>query len=178
MAALFLREAHTRRQTMSKQNQHTRPSMDDDGQDASRVMDRSSLVGAWRLTIAPAQGTPVPALISVHADGTLNMAFLPVEPFLGADDRVVFLSAGHGLWRATDPNRVGFTIVGLAATERGAQAASATINGRVDLSAEGGTFNGSYEASVYDPAGTQVAAERGALQATRITLEGQRAPAQ
>jgi hypothetical protein len=161
---------------MSKQNQPAWPSLGD-GQGAFQAMDRGSLVGAWRLTIAPVQGTPAPALVTVHADGTLSTAPLPVEPFLGAADRVIYVSPGHGLWRVSDPNTVTIKIVGLAATDRGAQAASATIRGRLDRSDDGRSLNGSYEAIVYDPSGIELAKEQGALQATRITLDDERPPA-
>jgi hypothetical protein len=162
---------------MSKQNQRTRSSVGE-GQGATQAMDMSTLVGIWHLTIAPVQGTPVPALVTVHADGTLGSASLPVEPFLGADDRVIFVSPGHGLWEPIALNMVSFKIVGLAATERGAQAASATIRGRLGLGEDGDTLNGSYDAVVYDPAGDELATEQGALRATRITLEDQGTPAQ
>ncbi len=133
--------------------------------------DMGSLVGAWRLTIAPVQGTPVPALLTLHADGTLSSASLPVEPFLGAADRVIFVSPGHGLWEPTGVKQARLKIVGLAATERGAQAAGATILGRGELSADGRSLSGSYAATVYDPAGVPMATEEGTLTATRIGLE-------
>ncbi len=155
---------------MSKQNQRTQLSQAD-RQATSAPAGTENLVGAWRLTIAPIQGTPVPALVTLHADGTLNSASLPVEPFLGAVDRVIFVSPGHGVWETAGVKLARLKIVGLAATERGAQAASATILGRGELSADGRSFSGSYAATVYDPAGVPLATEEGALQATRISLE-------
>jgi hypothetical protein len=155
---------------MLKQNQRTRLG-NTDRQDTSEPADTGSLVGAWRLTIAPLQGTPVPALVTLHADGTLSSASLPVEPFLGAADRVIFVSPGHGVWEPAGVKLVSLKIVGLAATERGAQAAGATILGRGELSADGRSISGFYAATVYDPAGVQLATEEGTLQATRITLE-------
>ena len=155
---------------MLKQNQRTRLSPTD-RQAASEPVDTGNLVGAWRLTIAPIQGTPVPALVTLHADGTLSSASLPVEPFLGAADRVIFVSPGAGVWEPAGVKLARLKIVGLAATERGAQAAGATILGRGELSADGRSLSGSYAATVYDPAGVPLATEEGTLQATRISLE-------
>jgi hypothetical protein len=109
--------------------------------------------------------------MTIHADGTLTTASLPVEPFLGAADRVIFVSALHGLWEPVAPGTVRFKLVGLAATERGVQAAGATILGQGGLSDDGRSLSGSYEAHVFDPSGVQLATEEGALHATRITLE-------
>jgi hypothetical protein len=134
----------------------------------------TGFVGAWRLTLLPAQGTPAPALATLGADGTLVMAFLPVEPFLGSADQLVFISAGHGGWEPSGPGTARFTFVALAASERGALAATGTISGSLALSRDGTTVTGSYGASLADPAGNEMATEQGGVRADRIYV---RAPA-
>ena len=161
---------------MSKDNQRTNPRVDPN-QAGGMAAAGDSPVGAWRLTLAPVQGTPTPALITIGEHGTLITASLPVEPFLGAADRVIFVSAGHGLWKATGPKTMSFTIVGLAATERGSQAASALIAGRVEINPGGHLLSGTYHATVFDPAGMAMATEDGMLQASRIELVEQVEPA-
>jgi hypothetical protein len=132
-------------------------------------------VGAWRLTLSPAQGTPAPALATLGADGTLVMAFLPVEAFLGAADQVIFISGGHGSWETSGPDTARLTFVGLAATERGAWAATGTISANLTLNPDRRTVTGSYWASMADSAGNEMATEQGALRAERIVV--QRLPA-
>ena len=155
---------------MQKQNQKNGGGVERQ-EGAAQAVVADSLVGAWRLNIAPVQGTPVPALITMNEDGTLITAQLPVEPFLGAADRVIFVSPGHGLWKPTEHDAASFTFVGLAATEKGVQAARATIAGRVELSPNGREFSGSYHATVFAPGGDSLATEDGALRGTRIALE-------
>jgi hypothetical protein len=67
------------------------------------------------------------------------------------------------------------TFVGLAATERGAWAATGTISANLMLSPDRTTVTGSYWASMADSAGNEMATEQGALRAERIAV--QRLPA-
>jgi hypothetical protein len=128
-------------------------------------------VGAWRVTLLPAQGTPAPALATLGADGTLAMTTLPVEPFLGADDQMIYVSGGHGAWEAKGPDKARFTFVGLAAGERGTWAATGTISANLTLGADGATVTGSYWASIADNAGREMATEKGTLRAERISVQ-------
>jgi hypothetical protein len=128
-------------------------------------------VGAWRLTLCPAQGTLAPALATLGVDGTLALDTLPVEPFLGAADNVSFVSGGHGQWQASGSGQARFTFVGLAAGERGTWEATGTISASLSLGQDGTTVTGSYWASIADPAGRELATEQGTLRAERIMVE-------
>jgi hypothetical protein len=125
------------------------------------------------MTISPVQGTPAPVLATAGVDGTLVTAALPVEPFLGAADQVIFVSPGHGMWHAISDSTTHFTFVGLAASPAGTWIATATIRGSLDLAPDGATLVGSYHAVVSDPAGNELATELGQITAIRITASAQ-----
>jgi hypothetical protein len=136
------------------------------------IRQAQGFIGSWRLTIMPAQGTPVPALMTCCADGTLISSSLPVEPALGSPVDVLYVSSCHGTWEATGPDTGRCTFVGLAANGQGQPFGSATITSNVTLGSDGQTFTGSYHATVADPEGTTMATEDGLVQATRIAVEG------
>jgi hypothetical protein len=126
------------------------------------------LVGSWQLTISPSQGTPAPGLATFGIGGIVVTSTLVVEPALGALDRVIFISTGHGAWEANGQDTASLTLLALATDGQGRFDSAGVIHANLTLGSDGQTFSGSYMATIADPTGNTVATEQGTLQATRI----------
>jgi len=127
------------------------------------------IVGTWRET-ATEEGIPPLALTTVFsAEGTIIGAGAPLfqlEPGV-----VIFIGPGTGVWEATGPNAVAYTVDLLLADAEGNPAGRQTVYGTREVSADGQTFTGEYTYTVSDPAGTLLFSSGGMDEGTRLIVE-------
>ena len=137
----------------------------------SVMTEQQGFVGSWLMTFFEEDGPPTLALATIGADGTVITSEHPVVTPPVATG-AVFTSAGHGAWRATGPNTVIVTFVGLGSYGHGALFGTATAKSSITLGADGQSFSGDVVWTVAGPDGSVLATYPGAFNATRIVAEG------
>jgi hypothetical protein len=130
-----------------------------------------SVVGSWLMKFFEADGPPTLALATFCADGGVVTAEHPVvTPPIAPG--AIFTSSGHGAWKATGPDTVDITVVGLGSYAEGVLFGTATANATITLAADGQSFSADVVWTIADPDGNPLATFPGAFQATRIVAEG------
>lgn len=146
-----------------------------DVQAGTPVTAEKGFVGAWRLTFDTSTG-PSQSLLTIMADGTLLFSGRPVSPAAGGFP-VIFSSAGHGVWHATDATGAGMTWVGLVTDGEGTLLAVVTDSVEATLAPGGQAWSGSYSATVNDPDGNELYVGGATVRAERITVQPPASPA-
>lgn len=131
-------------------------------------MSDDDFVGAWWFTVV---SVALPSLGTFTADGNFILSNLPTEPlYEGAPFDILLLGGGYGVWETTGEDTAAFTYVYLYADDTGAFQSSTTISGTLELGADGQTLSGEYAFQVNQPDGTLLHADRGTIEATRISI--------
>lgn len=127
------------------------------------------IVGTWR-EVAMTEGSPPLDLAVVFTDdGTIIGAGAPVFPL--EPGVVMFTGPGTGVWEATGPNSVAYTVDLLLADAEGMPAGRLTVHGTREVSADGQSFTGEYIDVLSAPDGTVLFSVPGVDEGTRLTVE-------
>jgi hypothetical protein len=127
------------------------------------------VVGTWR-EIAMTEGAPPLHLTTVFtSDGTIIGAGAPAFP--SEPGVVTFIGPGTGVWEATGPNSVAYTVDLMLADAEGMPAGRLTVHGTREVSADGQTFTGDYTNVISAPDGTVLFSIPGVDEGTRLTVE-------
>jgi hypothetical protein len=127
------------------------------------------VVGTWR-EIATLEGAPPLDLTTVFtSDGTIIGAGAPasqMEPGV-----VMFIGPGTGVWEATGPNSVAYTVDLMLADAEGMPAGRLTVHGTREVSADGQTFTGEFTNVISAPDDTVLFTVSGVDEGIRLTVE-------
>lgn len=127
------------------------------------------IVGTWR-EVAIQEGVPPLDLTTVFtSDGTIIGAGAPIFPL--EPGVVMFIGPGTGVWEATGPNAVAYTVDLMLADAEGNPAGRQTVYGTREVSADGQTFTGEYSYTISAPDGTVLLSAAGIDEGTRLTVE-------
>jgi hypothetical protein len=127
------------------------------------------IVGTWR-EIAMTEGSPPLHLTTVFtSDGTIIGAGAPAFP--AESGGLTFIGPGTGVWEATGPNAVAYTVDLMLADAAGMPAGRLTVYGTREVSADGQTFTGEYTDVFSAPDGTVLFSVPGVDEGTRLTVE-------
>jgi hypothetical protein len=127
------------------------------------------IVGTWR-EVAIQEGVPPLDLTTVFtSDGTIIGAGAPLFPL--EPGVVMFFGPGTGVWEATGPNAVAYTVDLMLADAEGNPAGRQTVYGTREVSADGQTFTGGYTYTISAADGTVLFSAAGVDEGTRLTVE-------
>ena len=123
--------------------------------------------GAWQV-VSASPGRPL-HIITFAADGTLVDIGPPVQPAApDAANKLVFNSAGPGIWVSTGARSCTFMFVRMAADEQGNNLGTTTVQGRQEVSANGQAFTSTVTIAIADPTGKVVRTLSGTAEGTRM----------
>lgn len=127
------------------------------------------IVGTWR-EVAITEGAPPLDLTTVFtSDGTIIGAGPPIFPL--EPGVVTFIGPGTGVWEATGPNSVAYTVDLMMADAEGMPTGRLTVHGTREVSADGQSFTGEYINVITAPDGTVLLSVPGVDEGTRLTVE-------
>lgn len=142
-----------------------------DGRAAGAAQGAGGLSGVWQVSVTPEAGSALPAqqaLLTFHADGTLEAAYATAEQ--AAVSPAWTVRSGHGTWEET---ATGYTlsVVALLVDEQERYAGLLRMQETGELDAAGETARGSVTFEVSGPAGDVVATGGGTTQGTPLQLD-------
>ena len=102
-----------------------------------------------------------PKLITFTSDGIV----------LGDEVPMPAETTAHGNWVATGPREAAYTFHALVGDAEGNLSMKLKIVGKLEFDARADKWSGPFKIQIFDAAGTELAAYRGMMNATRIAVE-------
>lgn len=123
-----------------------------------------TLVGAWFNTVTPTLAPPFVGLGVFSADGgATNISSVSLGSPLE--------SPGYGQWIKTGAHSYAVTFFTIVADSAGQHILTYKVRGRLELSASGDAFTGTFQVDVFLPNGMPLGSDTGTVTGTRIVVE-------